>query len=416
MESAKASHYQEHLASEIRKSWVPTTTTALFDEFTHGIDGYVKVLDNSITRSWSEELTDSLTHVFDVKRSQIDLKSFKKLVNASLSPGIQGLSRTTDALDEIILNGHLLETDHAAESAMKKVGLGSEYDFEKNRRDFTTCQVCEGKSGKGVYSLRKITARTAKPIDFHFNCYLAQEIREEARNYRNARGAVAKQYKSVRSILKPGFLKKKNGKISNAPLNTYEDYEKWLRELTSAWETEGNVQFKFQNVYVKNFLEFANYIIDKKLRPENSMDYVRTKLARTFDNKSFDQVLTSYRGIEKESKEIAATNKSVNAVQIKTDAPQIVNIKINAYSQLRTVGEKFRDGFHVMLDLTECPDNDRKRVIDFVSGLVFGLQATIERVTPGIFLLSQPGIVVMANSKSKVDSSSSEAEIVKLFA
>ena len=56
----------------------------------------------------------------------------------------------------------------------------------------------------------------------------------------------------------------------------------------------------------------------------------------------------------------------------------------------QTIGEYFRDGTPVIMNLTDMDDADAKRLVDFAAGLVFGLHGTIERVTNKVFLLS-PG-------------------------
>jgi cell division inhibitor SepF len=45
-------------------------------------------------------------------------------------------------------------------------------------------------------------------------------------------------------------------------------------------------------------------------------------------------------------------------------------------------------------------EEDRKRIIDFASGLVFGNAGTIERVTNHVFLLSPVDVVVKEESKN----------------
>jgi cell division inhibitor SepF len=51
------------------------------------------------------------------------------------------------------------------------------------------------------------------------------------------------------------------------------------------------------------------------------------------------------------------------------------------YNEARTIGEHFRDGTPVIMNLTEMVDSDAKRLVDFAAGLIFGLHGSIERVT-----------------------------------
>ncbi len=49
------------------------------------------------------------------------------------------------------------------------------------------------------------------------------------------------------------------------------------------------------------------------------------------------------------------------------------------YNEARTIGEHFREGTPVIMNLTEMDDTDAKRLVDFAAGLVFGLHGSIER-------------------------------------
>ena len=60
----------------------------------------------------------------------------------------------------------------------------------------------------------------------------------------------------------------------------------------------------------------------------------------------------------------------------------------------REVGAHLVAGNSVLMNLTEASEEDRKRIIDFASGLTFAQGGTIERVTSGIFLLTPPNVLI----------------------
>lgn len=72
----------------------------------------------------------------------------------------------------------------------------------------------------------------------------------------------------------------------------------------------------------------------------------------------------------------------------------IHTIHPRSYNDARRVGEEYRSGHPVILNLTEMADSDAKRIVDFAAGLVFGLHGTIERVTNKVFLLSPQNVDV----------------------
>jgi cell division inhibitor SepF len=81
---------------------------------------------------------------------------------------------------------------------------------------------------------------------------------------------------------------------------------------------------------------------------------------------------------------------------------RIVTLHPRTYNEARVVGENFRDGTPVIMNLTEMDDNDAKRLVDFAAGLVFATRGTIERITAKVFLLSPPNVTVAAEDKQRI--------------
>ena len=81
---------------------------------------------------------------------------------------------------------------------------------------------------------------------------------------------------------------------------------------------------------------------------------------------------------------------------------RITTLHPRTYNEARTVGENFRDGTPVIMNLSEMDDNDAKRLVDFAAGLVFATRGTIERVTAKVFLLSPPNVTVAAEDKQRI--------------
>ncbi|SDZ07768.1 cell division inhibitor SepF [Micromonospora pattaloongensis] len=97
-------------------------------------------------------------------------------------------------------------------------------------------------------------------------------------------------------------------------------------------------------------------------------------------------------------------------VQLRERAPvaddeqryQITTLHPTTYREARTIGEHFRDGVPVIINLTEMDEADARRLVDFAAGLAFGLRGTIERVTNRVFLLSPANVQVTAEDKAKI--------------
>jgi cell division inhibitor SepF len=81
---------------------------------------------------------------------------------------------------------------------------------------------------------------------------------------------------------------------------------------------------------------------------------------------------------------------------------QITTLHPTTYREARTIGEHFRDGTPVIMNLTEMDEADARRLVDFGAGLAFGLRGTMERVTNRVFLLSPANVQVTAEDKAKI--------------
>lgn len=85
-----------------------------------------------------------------------------------------------------------------------------------------------------------------------------------------------------------------------------------------------------------------------------------------------------------------------------TDLARITTLHPRTYNEARTIGEHFRDGTPVIMNLTDMVDSDAKRLVDFAAGLIFGLRGSIERVTNKVFLLSPANVEVTAADKARI--------------
>ncbi len=86
----------------------------------------------------------------------------------------------------------------------------------------------------------------------------------------------------------------------------------------------------------------------------------------------------------------------------RTELHRISTIHPRTYNEAKTIGEAFRAGTPVIMNLTDMDDADAKRLVDFAAGLVFGLHGAIERVTSKVFLLSPADVEVSPAEKVKV--------------
>ena len=106
----------------------------------------------------------------------------------------------------------------------------------------------------------------------------------------------------------------------------------------------------------------------------------------------------------REARSVSAVRRSsVVEVAPQLDLPvldRIITLHPRFYNEARTIGEHFRLGNPVIINLTDMDESEHKRLVDFASGLAFGLHGTIERVTKKVFLISPANVNVSTEDKS----------------
>ena len=81
---------------------------------------------------------------------------------------------------------------------------------------------------------------------------------------------------------------------------------------------------------------------------------------------------------------------------------RIVTLHPRNYNEARPIGERYREGNPVIMNLTGMEDRDAKRLVDFAAGLAFALRGSIDKVTNKVFLLSPPNIDVSAEDRRRI--------------
>ncbi len=88
------------------------------------------------------------------------------------------------------------------------------------------------------------------------------------------------------------------------------------------------------------------------------------------------------------------------------DLRRITTVHPRSYNDAKVIGEAFRSGTPVIMNLSDMNEADAKRLVDFSAGIVFGLRGAIERVTSKVFLLS-PATVEIATPERATPPASS---------
>ncbi|HYU56774.1 MAG TPA: cell division protein SepF [Actinomycetota bacterium] len=73
-----------------------------------------------------------------------------------------------------------------------------------------------------------------------------------------------------------------------------------------------------------------------------------------------------------------------------------------AFNEARELGERFKQGIPVIMNLQGTEDHIARRLVDFASGLVFGLEGKIEMVASRVYLLTPENMEVSAEERERL--------------
>lgn len=72
------------------------------------------------------------------------------------------------------------------------------------------------------------------------------------------------------------------------------------------------------------------------------------------------------------------------------------------FKDAQEVGDKYKNSQPVIVNLQDADDGLRRRLIDFCSGLTYGLGGTMERVAKNVFLLTPANVEVSPEARRRL--------------
>jgi len=72
------------------------------------------------------------------------------------------------------------------------------------------------------------------------------------------------------------------------------------------------------------------------------------------------------------------------------------------FNEARDVADRFKDGTAVIMNLQSTDDTIARRLVDFASGLVYGLDGKIELVANRVYLLTPADVEVSAEERERL--------------
>ena len=87
---------------------------------------------------------------------------------------------------------------------------------------------------------------------------------------------------------------------------------------------------------------------------------------------------------------VGQPQKNVKPLDAATVEP--VTLKPTSYGHCKEIAERFKSGQPVIMNMIATDPEEGRRIIDFVSGLAFGLNGSLERVSRGVFRITPNGV------------------------
>jgi cell division inhibitor SepF len=85
-----------------------------------------------------------------------------------------------------------------------------------------------------------------------------------------------------------------------------------------------------------------------------------------------------------------------------TSASSIHKSEPRRFNEARDVADRFKNGIPVIMNLQSTDDTIARRLVDFASGLVYGLEGKIEMVANRVYLLTPANMEVSAEERERL--------------
>lgn len=121
---------------------------------------------------------------------------------------------------------------------------------------------------------------------------------------------------------------------------------------------------------------------------------VRTMPSRpTFPSRDFDPGASRRAddsGVQPRPQRQPSRSREIGGGSITMHSSEPTTISPRRFDQAQEVADKFKEGQPVIMNLEASNREISRRLIDFASGLCYGLDGTMEKVASGVYLLKPP--------------------------
>jgi cell division inhibitor SepF len=94
------------------------------------------------------------------------------------------------------------------------------------------------------------------------------------------------------------------------------------------------------------------------------------------------------RAERRESRPEVHLVEEVAAVVAPAPVARNITLKPDSFNDARVIGEEFRDGATVVVNLQSLDEATKRRIVDFMSGLALGLDGKMTKIAMSVFMLA----------------------------
>ncbi|MCK4777283.1 MAG: cell division protein SepF [Actinomycetia bacterium] len=136
-------------------------------------------------------------------------------------------------------------------------------------------------------------------------------------------------------------------------------------------------------------LNFIGFYIEEEVEGEDR------EIEETFD---IDEKAFNTRKIRKSKRE----ERKNNLRSIVSPQSEVNFIEPRIFNDAQKIADKFRKNIPTIINLQKTKKEDSKRIIDFVSGLVYGLDGMITPIASKVFLLTPKNVQIKPEEKRRL--------------
>jgi cell division inhibitor SepF len=104
-----------------------------------------------------------------------------------------------------------------------------------------------------------------------------------------------------------------------------------------------------------------------------------------------------------QSAEAEGVVRTIAAPRRPASAPSTIHrSEPKRFNEAREVADRFKEGTAVIMNLQSTDDTIARRLVDFASGLVYGLDGKIEMVANRVYLLTPANVEVSAEERERI--------------